>query len=85
MPHLRTATKTPICHAQGHRTVAAAGPHGIARRPPAYGIGMVDRAPAGDGPFQSIPDLMRGTGSGKLSPAPGQALVQPLATVAVSG
>src|SRR5262249_8851700 len=46
--------------AQGHRTVAAAGPHGMARRPP----GVRDwhrrsRPPAGDGPLRFRCSLMR--------------------------
>ena len=54
MPHLRTATKSPIpqapdCH------VAGAGPHSIALTPPVYGLDIVDRAATGEGPLQLRP------------------------------
>jgi len=54
MPHIRTVTKAPTRWAQD-RCAAAAGPHGIALAPPAYGIGVVDRALAGDGALQDMP------------------------------
>ena len=46
MPHRMTAPKSPTRQVQGTHAAAAAGPHGIALAPPAYGIDVVDRAPA---------------------------------------
>jgi hypothetical protein len=42
MPRMRTTTKSPT--QQAHDRSAAAGPHGIALPPPAYGLHVVDRA-----------------------------------------
>ena len=77
MPPMRTATKSPTRHAQDHRTVAAAGPHGMALAPPTYGLDVVDRAPASDGPLQYMPEpeLIRGTVS-LSSRGPSLTLVQ---------
>ena len=67
MPHLRTATKSPTPQAQ-NRHATGAGPHGIALAPPAYGLDIVDRATASEGPLQQ-------------RPAPAHAPIQPQAPV----
>ena len=62
MPHLRLAMKSPKDPEHGTSTAPFAGPRGIARRPPDYGIDFVDRAADGEGPLQLMPqpDWRRG-------------------------
>ena len=64
MPYRTTAPKSPTRQAQDTRAAATAGPHGIALVPPAYGLDVVDRAPASAGPLQCMP-------------VPGHATMQP--------
>jgi hypothetical protein len=55
MPERSTATKAPQRQARDTRAGASAGPGGAALAPPAYGIDVVDHAPAGRAPHQLMP------------------------------
>lgn len=68
MRHPMPATKASKDPAHETPRAPSAGPRGIARRPPNYGIAFVDRATEGEGPLQLMPRPDRRRGGQAMVP-----------------